>query len=64
VARVYRTLPTGERTRTTLVTGNYGEAGALDRYGPALRLPRVYSGHTGYWYFGRPADTGAPHLEQ
>jgi 4-amino-4-deoxy-L-arabinose transferase-like glycosyltransferase len=60
VARVHRALPAGERSRTTIVTGNYGEAGALDRYGPALGLPRAYSGHNGFWYFGRPADTGGP----
>jgi 4-amino-4-deoxy-L-arabinose transferase-like glycosyltransferase len=58
VARVYRALPTTERSRATLVMGNYGEAGALDRYGPALGLPRAYSGHNGFWYFGRPSDTG------
>jgi 4-amino-4-deoxy-L-arabinose transferase-like glycosyltransferase len=58
VARVYRSLPDRERSRATLVMSNYGEAGALDRYGPALGLPRPYSGHNGYWYFGRPAGTG------
>jgi 4-amino-4-deoxy-L-arabinose transferase-like glycosyltransferase len=60
VARVHRTLPATERSRAIIVTGSYGEAGALDRYGPALGLPRAYSGHNGYWYFGRPADTGGP----
>ncbi|MCW2904724.1 MAG: hypothetical protein JWO67_6989 [Streptosporangiaceae bacterium] len=60
VARVHRALPAAERSRTTIVTGNYGEAGALDRYGPALGLPRAYSGHNGFWYFGRPAGTGGP----
>ncbi|RAY15990.1 glycosyl transferase, family 39 [Actinomadura craniellae] len=60
VARVHRALPAAERARATIVTSNYGEAGALDRYGPELGLPRAYSGHNGYWYFGRPADTGGP----
>ncbi|WP_211238618.1 ArnT family glycosyltransferase [Actinomadura rifamycini] len=55
VARVHRTLPPGEPA--TIIVGNYGEAGALDRYGPDLGLPRAYSGHNGYWYFGRPPDT-------
>lgn len=63
VARVYRALPESERPRATIVTGNYGEAGALDRYGPALGLPRAYSGHNGFWYFGRPADTGGPTID-
>ncbi|MFI0370551.1 ArnT family glycosyltransferase [Actinomadura sp. 1N219] len=60
VARVYGALPPDERSKATIVVSNYGEAGALDKYGPDLGLPRAYSGHNGYWYFGRPADTGGP----
>ncbi|MGK5551471.1 ArnT family glycosyltransferase [Actinomadura kijaniata] len=60
IARVHRSLPPDERARATILTSNYGEAGAIDRYGPALGLPRPHSGHNGYWYFGRPADTGGP----
>ncbi|HEX6470668.1 MAG TPA: glycosyltransferase family 39 protein [Streptosporangiaceae bacterium] len=60
VARVYRALPNGERAQAILLMSNYGEAGALDRYGKAFGLPRPYSGHNGYWYFGRPPDTGGP----
>ena len=39
-----------------LLASNYGEAGAIDRYGGRHALPRVYSGHTGYWYWGPPPD--------
>jgi hypothetical protein len=60
VAEVYRAIPPAERARATIVVSNYGEAGALDMYGPGLGLPRAYSGHNGYWYFGRPPDTGGP----
>ncbi|MFB4304249.1 ArnT family glycosyltransferase [Actinomadura sp. NTSP31] len=60
VARAYGALPPDERARATIVVGNYGEAGALDRYGRKLGLPRAYSGHNGFWYFGRPPDTGGP----
>lgn len=60
VADVYRALPPDERPAATIVVGNYGEAGALDKYGPGLGLPHAYSGHNGYWYFGRPPDTGGP----
>ncbi|SEG92048.1 Dolichyl-phosphate-mannose-protein mannosyltransferase [Thermomonospora echinospora] len=60
VARVHRSLPPDERSRAIILTANYGEAGALDLYGPDLGLPRPYSAHNGYWYFGRPADTGGP----
>jgi hypothetical protein len=34
------------------VADNYGEAGALDLYGPALGLPPVISSAGTYWYFG------------
>ncbi|HZM67270.1 MAG TPA: hypothetical protein VFC16_13350 [Nakamurella sp.] len=34
-----------------------GEAGAIDRYGPALGLPIGYSGHTFFHDWGPPADT-------
>jgi len=38
------------------LTSNYGEAGAVDRYGLELRLPRAYSGHNSYWWWGRPSE--------
>ena len=44
VAREYGALPAAERSRTTILTGNYGEAGAVDRYGRGLGLPAVYAG--------------------
>ncbi|MER5549006.1 glycosyltransferase family 39 protein [Streptomyces sp. NPDC002589] len=60
VARVYRELPADRRGRALVITDRYDQAGALDRYGPALGLPRPYSGHRGYWYLRRPADDSAP----
>ena len=60
VAAVYRGLSEDERARAVLLTRNYGEAGALDRYGPPLGLPPAYSGHNSYWSWGPPADTGGP----
>jgi hypothetical protein len=36
---------------------NYGEAGAIARYGPALGVERVYSGHNGFADWGRPPDS-------
>jgi 4-amino-4-deoxy-L-arabinose transferase-like glycosyltransferase len=59
VARVYRSLTPEQRGRTVLVGGNYGEAGALDFYGPRLGLPPVVSPAGSYWFFGpgdRPGD--------
>ncbi|TCC25433.1 ArnT family glycosyltransferase [Kribbella speibonae] len=43
--------------RATLLTGNYGEAGALVRYGPAHGLPTPYSPHMSFWDWSRPPDT-------
>ncbi|MCP2256435.1 4-amino-4-deoxy-L-arabinose transferase [Streptoalloteichus tenebrarius] len=56
VAAVYRSLPEGDRARAVLLGQNYSEAGALDRYGPGLDLPAVYSGHNSYADFGVPSD--------
>jgi len=52
VAEVYRALPEHERARTAILANNYGEAGALDLYGPALGLPPVISRTNTYWYRG------------
>ena len=54
VAKVYRSLPAADRAHTTIITANYGEAGALARYGPSRHLPTAYSGHMSVADFGRP----------
>jgi 4-amino-4-deoxy-L-arabinose transferase-like glycosyltransferase len=56
IAAVYERLPAVDRPNVAILAGNYGEAGAIDRYGPAAGLPRAYSGQTGYWYWGPPPD--------
>jgi 4-amino-4-deoxy-L-arabinose transferase-like glycosyltransferase len=58
VARVYRELP--DRGRAVILTENYGEAGAIEHYGPGLGLPGPYSGHNAYGYWGPPPDGAAP----
>jgi hypothetical protein len=37
---------------TSIFTGNYGEAGALDVLGTADHLPPVLSGHNTFWLWG------------
>jgi hypothetical protein len=54
VAGTYGSLPPADQARTVIVTGNYGEAGALQRYGPALGLPAVYSGQNNFHLWGAP----------
>jgi hypothetical protein len=39
-----------------LLTSNYGEAGAIDRYGRRYALPDAHSGDMGYWHWGPPPD--------
>jgi hypothetical protein len=58
VARVYRGLPARQRRRTVILTGNYGEAGALGRYGPGVGLPQAYSGANNFWLWGPPPAAG------
>lgn len=50
-ARAWRSLPADQRARTTLLAANYGEAGALDLYGPADGLPPALSGHLSFQYW-------------
>ena len=61
VSREYHSLPSAQRRQTTILTGNYGEAGAIDRYGPGLGLPQAYSGANNFWLWGPPpaADSAA-----
>lgn len=54
VALVYDALPDEDRRRASLLTDAYGEAAALELFGPALGLPRVASGHDSYYFWGPP----------
>ena len=58
IATAWNRLPSSMRAHAAILTSNYGEAGAVDRYGPALGLPAAYSGHMGFWYWG-PAPGSA-----
>jgi hypothetical protein len=59
VARVYRALPPQKRARAVVWGGNYGEAGAIDFYGPAYGLPPAVSNAGTYWFFGPGRLPGA-----
>jgi len=52
VARVYHSLSPEEQKTTGILTGNYGEGGALNLYGPALGLPHAMSLTNSFWYRG------------
>ena len=57
IGAVYESLPAAERAHAAILTSNYGEAGAVDRYGPAIGLPEAFSGHNSFWWWGRPLET-------
>ncbi len=54
VAGIYDSLPPAERAETGIWAGNYGEAGAINLFGPQYGLPRAYSRHQNHWYWGPP----------
>jgi 4-amino-4-deoxy-L-arabinose transferase-like glycosyltransferase len=54
VAGVYQGLPAEQRASAVIITDNYGEAGAINTYGPAMGLPTALSGELTY-YFWKPA---------
>jgi len=58
VARVYHALPPDQRAQAAIVTSNYGEAGAIDFFGPPYGLPPAISGHNNYWLWGTHGYTG------
>jgi hypothetical protein len=56
VRAVSDTLTAEEQSKAAIVTGNYGEAGALELLSRP-GLPPVYSGENSYAYWGPPDDT-------
>ncbi len=59
VVAVYRGLPEPERATAVILAGNYGEAGAISKYGVPQGLPEPYSGHLAYWRWGPPPEQKA-----
>ena len=59
VAAIYNSLPPQERAVTGIYTGNYGEASAINLFGPRYGgLPVAISGHQTYWLWGPHGYTG------
>jgi hypothetical protein len=58
VARIYHSLPPAERAKAAIFGQNYGQAGAIDHFGPALGLPKALSGHLSYYLWGPRGYTG------
>jgi len=56
VARVYETLPEGDRKESVILTGDYNGAGAIDLLGKEYGLPPAISAYNNYYLWG-PGDT-------
>jgi Dolichyl-phosphate-mannose-protein mannosyltransferase len=58
VAQVYHRLSPEEQTKCAILTGNYGEAGAIDLLGKRYGLPDAISGHNNYYLWGPRGYSG------
>jgi hypothetical protein len=58
VAHVYHHLQPEDEKRAAIFCQNYGEAGAIDFFGPKLGLPPAISGHQNYFFWGPHDWTG------
>jgi 4-amino-4-deoxy-L-arabinose transferase-like glycosyltransferase len=52
VASVWHGLPAAVRAQAVIVTGNYGEAAAINELGGGYHLPQAVSGQNNEWWWG------------
>jgi 4-amino-4-deoxy-L-arabinose transferase-like glycosyltransferase len=52
VAGIRDALPADDRVHLGILAGNYGEAGAINLYGPNFGLPQAISGVNSFWQRG------------
>ena len=58
VARVYQSLPEADRAKIAILADNYGQAGAIDFFGPLYGLPKAICPHQNYFLWGPRNYTG------
>jgi hypothetical protein len=58
VAAYYHSLSPEEQRVTAIFGNNYGDAGAIDFFGPRYGLPKAIGGHQNYWLWGPRQYTG------
>ncbi len=58
-ARAYAAIPLAERSSTAIFANDYGEAAAIDYFGPALGLPASIGNNESFWLWGPRGYTGA-----
>jgi len=54
----YDSLSAEDKAKTVFLTGNYGEAGAINFFGRQYGLPEAISGHNQYFLWGPRGHTG------
>jgi hypothetical protein len=59
VAAAYLALPPEDRAKVAIIGIDYGEAAALDYYGPADGLPPAISGQNQYYLWGTHGHDGS-----
>jgi hypothetical protein len=60
IAEAYKEVPDSLREKTAVFAANYGEAGAIDYYGPKYQLPRCISKAGSFWLWGYRNYAGDP----
>jgi 4-amino-4-deoxy-L-arabinose transferase-like glycosyltransferase len=60
IATAWRSLPPD--ANRVILAENYGEAGAVDRYGPQWHLPSAYGVQNAFWLWGPPPATATSAL--
>lgn len=58
VATVFHSLSPEEQSKTAIFANNYGEAGAIDFFGPRYGLPKAICTHQNYFLWGPRSYTG------
>jgi hypothetical protein len=58
VAEAYRRVPEEERKDCGIFAQNYGQAGAIDFFGPGKGLPKALSGHQSFFLWGPRGYSG------
>jgi hypothetical protein len=58
VAAYFHSLTPEEQRLTAIAAPNYGQAGAIDLFGPKYGLPKSISANNNYWIWGARQYTG------
>ncbi len=57
-AQAWERIPVEQRSDCAIFGQNYGQAGAIDFFGPRYGLPKSLSGHQTYWLWGPRGYSG------